>query len=183
MGKTSHPLVQVPGIRYLVENIFRQHHARGCGGNIAAYLAKQLNLGHCLAVGRLAPAIGSGNDEQSSRIIELDIIRHVVGIGMGKQRISGFSDNKRVAIAFNYFRERHFPAESPGITMEGQDFINHAHCFKQARELRTMPEQLPQRIDDRIAIRGGNSDQDDRQNGDRQHKYPITQGGDSKTGQ
>ena len=67
--------------------------------------------------------------------------------------------------------------------MEAQHFIDHAHDIKQPRELRTMPEQLAQRIDNRIAIRGGNSDQDDRQNGDRQNKHPITQISDSKTGQ
>ena len=78
MGKTSHPFIQAPGIGYLVENMFRQYHARCRGGNIAAYLAKQLNLGHCLAVGRLAAAIGPRDDEQSSLIIEVDIIRHVV---------------------------------------------------------------------------------------------------------
>jgi hypothetical protein len=58
VSEPAHPLVEVPRIRHLIENMFCQNQTGCRSGNIATDLPQQLDLNHGFAISCFPPLFG-----------------------------------------------------------------------------------------------------------------------------
>src|SRR5690348_4566772 len=78
-------------------------------------------------------------------------------------------------LTLQYVRQGHASPESRGITVKAHELIDHAQRIQKFCQLRTVLEQFAQWINDRVAVRGTDGDQQNRQKRNRENEYPIPQ--------